>query len=289
VGCALVRRHTLPLVAWSTDHVDRGPVSDRAETLSECVTLLADVLSDQGSTCLTVGPYWPRVCAASVEESLLHDGFRSSNAGDGVHSVSLDIDLNASEAELLASFRQSTRYEVRKAERIGVQVIRATNTADISEFVALYAEMAGAHGIRALGESQLKRLGDHLREYPDHGVILLTRLGDDLLAGHVVLRHGRRAVYTFGASSPGSSRGVPKSQLGLWRAIQWAKAGECSVFDLGGIDPTAAEGTALSSINQFKRGFSTHQIELLPSYEKVLRPMRHAVVEAAQKTARRLA
>jgi lipid II:glycine glycyltransferase (peptidoglycan interpeptide bridge formation enzyme) len=118
-------------------------------------------------------------------------------------------------------------------------------------------------------------------------VILLSRLGNELLAGHVVLRHGSRAVYTFGASSPGRSRGVPKSQLGLWRAIQWAKAAGCSIFDLGGIDPAAGVGTPRSSINQFKRGFSTHQIELLLSYEKVLRPVRHAVVETAQKTAAR--
>lgn len=288
VGCALGRRRRLPLVSWCTDHVERGPVCDDAERLADCVSLLAQTLSGHGSTGVTVGPYWTRADAATVEERLANEGFRPLNeAGGWTDYASLDIDLSVDEGDLLKGFSASTRRWIRKAERLGVRVSNATNSEDIAEFVALYAEMADIRGIRALGLPQMLFLAEHFREHPGHGTILLSRLGDELLAGLVVLRHGGRAEYTYGASLWGEFRHVPKSHLGVWRAIQWAQAAGCSVFDLGGIHPTAPEGSAIASINQFKRGFSTHQIELLPPYEKSLRPVRRAVVETAQKVAAR--
>jgi hypothetical protein len=272
---ALVRRMRLPLAGWAMDTVERGPVCDDGRLLVEATDRLAGLLRARASASLTVNPYWTQPESATVEADLAHIGFEIVERYSAPHSHSLVIDLSPTEAEILASFRKSTRKDIRAAEKMGVVTAPAQSEADVEAFWQLYQHAAKSKGLGLLERDYLMRLWRRFLADRHFGLLSMARYGGQLISADITLRHGTHAEDTYGPSRLDVWPEVPKSHLCVWEAIRWAKACGCVTFDLGGFAADARAGSPLYNINQFKLGFSKQVVQLVRELRLILRPAVH--------------
>ena len=134
---------------------------------------------------------------------------------------SIQIDLGASEDELLASFSPNTRRKIRLAERREVQV-RVAGVDDLDTLYALYRVTGARDGFLIRPAAYYRRAwGDFFQAGLAHALIA-ERRGVPL--AHVILFHfGERCFYFYGASADEERRRMPNHLL-QWEAIRWARS-----------------------------------------------------------------
>ena len=171
-------------------------------------------------------------------------------------------DITRDEEELLKSFKSKWRYNIRLAERRGVTV-RSGDVAELPGFYRLYKETSARDGflIRpfAYYNSLWRTFLKMQREAGTRtgGALLLAEHPDESepIAGLFLLRYGHQALYFNGASSARRRRDMPNYLL-QWRALQWARAQGCTVYDWWGAPTNPDEpGDPLQGVWRFKEGF----------------------------------
>ncbi len=172
-------------------------------------------------------------------------------------------DITRADEELLASFKSKWRYNIRLAERRGV-IVRSGDIADLPDFYRLYQETSARDGflIRPFAYYEsLWRMFLKMQEDEgtlSGGALLLAEHPQESqpVAGLFLLRHGCQTIYFNGASSARRRRDMPNYLL-QWRALQWARAQGCTIYDWWGA-PTNPEDPSdpLQGVWRFKEGFA---------------------------------
>ncbi|QCR19482.1 lipid II:glycine glycyltransferase FemX [Agrococcus sp. SGAir0287] len=197
------------------------------------------------------------------------------------HTVVLDLAQGAE--ALLASFSQSTRRHIRKAERDGYRVERVDVTPETRDRMhAMMQTVAGGKGMEGMRE---RAYYDRFwQAFADHGTGQLylgfDDDGDEPQAGIFVTFSGRTAVYKDGGSRP-DRRIAGGAPLLLYTAMQDAIARGCTAFDLAGTPPADRLDDPehpFHGLGQFKTRFGPVTSHL-PSFDLVLHPVRHRLWE----------
>jgi hypothetical protein len=239
--------------------VNRGPVCDDIELWRAGLGELTQHAHDNGFVYLDAAP------------DRLHPMERGGPSvfgpdwkplGDG--RVSLRSALTKAEQELLAGLRKSTRYEVRRAERVGVSVEPAKKADEVEEFLRLYSRLGGRKGFATDSPGHLRGVIQWLTAEPARGALLLARDQGSIAGGAVIVRSGKRCWYVWGANDEHDR--FSTGQLLQWRAILWAKSQGCTEYDFGGYTPGATSGPAW-----FKEGFGGEVVHFVPAHRRVLR------------------
>jgi len=166
------------------------------------------------------------------------------------------IDLTKSEDELLGAMKAKTRYNIRLAERKGVEV-REGGIEDLDRWYSMYRETAARDRITIHSKQYYATLFE-LSEKMAGGVhrevrLLLGYAGEELLAGIIVMINGARATYLYGASS-NEKRNFMASYLVQWQGILLAKARGCRLYDLFGIPFDDNPDDPMHGLYRFKTG-----------------------------------
>ncbi len=167
------------------------------------------------------------------------------------------LDLAAGEEALLAGMKPKWRYNIRLAERRGVQV-RLGAPADLPAFYALYAETGRRDGfiVRPFDYYQqtwLRFMQPADGEAP-WASLLLAEVEGDAVAGLILFGFGATAWYLYGASSE-RQRNLMPNHLLQWEAMRLADARGCSTYDLWGAPDVLEESDAMWGVWRFKEGF----------------------------------
>lgn len=222
----------------------RGPVCGDAAVSRAALYALAQRARSEGFIFIEVSPE-----LIPEKSPTLIDAFKQNSWEPEVgNRTSLRLDLTKTEDELIVGFRQTTRHEVRNAERIGIIVEKPQRSAEISEFLNIYSEMAVRKGFSADPIHHLRSIIHWLSDEPHRGALLLAKHKSNILGGVVIVRSGRRCWYVWGATQ--KHEYASTGHLLQWRAIQWAKSQGCAEYDFGGYTENATSGPAL-----FKKGF----------------------------------
>ncbi len=172
-------------------------------------------------------------------------------------------DVVQTDDALLASFKGKWRYNIRLAQRRGLTV-RCGGVADLPIFYRLYQETSERDGflIRPFTYyDALWRMFLEMQdagETPTGGALLLAEHPQEALpvAGLFLLRHGHQALYFNGASSDRRRRDMPNHLL-QWRALQWAKAQGCTIYNWWGAPSNPDDpNDPLQGVWHFKEGFA---------------------------------
>ena len=162
------------------------------------------------------------------------------------------LNLAPDEAALLAGLKQKTRYNIRLAERKGVQV-RAGGPADLPRLYRLYAETGARDGfvIRSLDYYR-----DAWGRFLAAGLAqpFIAEVEGEPVAALVVFRFAQTAWYMYGMSRDLHRDKMPNHLL-QWRAISWARAQGCTRYDFWGAPDEFNEGDPLWGVWRFKEGF----------------------------------
>ena len=182
------------------------------------------------------------------------------------------------EADLLTGFNQLWRRNIKKAEKVGVEVVHGGED-DLPAFHEVYVETAARDRFTPRGLAYFQRMWRVMSaEDPSRITLYLARHEGRVLAATTLVRVGRHAWYSYGASS-NEGRDVRPSNAIQWAMVRDALAASCDVYDLRGISDTLDPDDHLFGLIQFKLGTGGHAQEYLGEWDLRLRPMLARAVE----------
>jgi len=273
-AAALVLRRRLARIPLSILYVPKGPTLDdwRDRSLVDAVlTHLEKIARRQRAIFIKIDPDVdyapaPELCINNGEEiaATLKDRGWTLSADQIQYRNTVLLDLRPDEEQLLAAMKSKTRYNIRLAGRRGVTV-RAGNRADFSLFYQLYAETSERDQF-LIRDYEYYRSAWKLFLENDMGCLLLAEAEGAPVAGLFLFSFGRRAWYIYGASSSVGRELMPNYLL-QWEAIRWAKARDCTSYDLWGAPDELVESDPMWGVYRFKAGLGGTFIRHIGAYD----------------------
>jgi lipid II:glycine glycyltransferase (peptidoglycan interpeptide bridge formation enzyme) len=203
---------------------------------------------------------------ASVE-SLQALGLTRANRDPG-SKATIFIDLQPDEATILASFSQSTRRNLRKAQAAGVVVEPVFATAE--NLAKMYELMVAVEGRAHYGLRSQAYFTDYWAAIIAAGQaqLLFSKHEGEVLTGIFVTFLGNRAWYKDGGSFD-KKRELQPSYLMQWEVMRWLKARGITSYDLVGVPPRDQIGTGhdRDSLYEFKRKFNPEVTEFVGCWD----------------------
>lgn len=199
------------------------------------------------------------------------------------HTVILD--LEKSEDELLAGMRRQTRYEVRRAGKLGITVDWANNPGIFTEFQQAQAETAAR---QHFVPPDLKMLLAEREGFGENARLYVARTAEgEPVAYGLILISGVEAEY-FEAASTSLNRKLPGSYALQWQAIRDLKQLGIKRYNLWGIAPPGAKEHRYAGVTTFKTGFAGEIVEFVPAQDIVIKRVRYLFNLAVEKLRKRL-
>ena len=159
------------------------------------------------------------------------------------------LDLIQNEEEILSGFRNSTKRNIKKAIKEGINVTINTSLESIKAFYQLNCMTRKDHGLPPQPYYFFKKLYEHIIS-KHKGFVVLAFYHKKTIAGAVYFHLGNQAIYKYGASDR-SYQHLRPNNLVMWEAIKWYAQNGFNGFSFGRTE-TENEG-----LLQFKRGWGT--------------------------------
>jgi lipid II:glycine glycyltransferase (peptidoglycan interpeptide bridge formation enzyme) len=245
---------------WGVAYVPKGPVLDWDDPAAVELALagVEAVARQRRAIFVKIDPDVDPASPAGQQlvAALRRRGWQPSPEQIQFRNTAL-LDLAAGEEALLAGMKPKWRYNIRLAERRGVQV-RVGGPDDLLAFYALYAETGGRDGfiVRPFdyyGQTWLRFMQPADGEAP-WAALLLAEVEGEAVAGLILFGFGATAWYLYGASSE-RQRSLMPNHLLQWEAMRLARSRGCATYDLWGAPDVLEESDALWGVWRFKEGF----------------------------------
>ena len=173
------------------------------------------------------------------------------------------------EEELLASFTQKHRYNIRLAVKKGVEV-KLCGLEMVDEFTRIMVETGVRDNFVTRDAAYFRRL---LEKLGDHARLYMAFHEGQAIAGTLAIWFGDKVWYLYGASS-NQHRNLMPNYLLQWNMIQWAVEKGCRVYDFRGVSGDRSEDNPMYGLYKFKKGFNGDFTEFIGEMDWVLsRPM----------------
>jgi len=292
IGAACLLKRPIPKTRRCIMYAPRGPVlnTGNAALVKSFTKHLKQLARKHKAILLKIDPP-VEIEDTKSEANIIAAGFRpvkTDGFGGTQPKCVMQLDLDKTADELLASFKPKWRYNIRLAEKKGVTVRLDCERSDLGAFYELLSETAKRDGFLVRGIKYFEDMWDILVP-PGYMRMALTYYEGQAVAGALCYKFGDRAMYTYGASS-NEHRNVMPNHLMQWHLIQWAREAGCKWYDFRGVSPhrEAAEDDHLAGLNRFKEGFSPRFVEYIGEYDLVLSPVLYWLWNAAMPRVRGL-
>jgi lipid II:glycine glycyltransferase (peptidoglycan interpeptide bridge formation enzyme) len=307
IGTGLVLLRKVPKVEKYLAYIPEGPDLDwAANDLPAALTALIDYLKPIGVFQIKMGPHvWVnRWSAETLKDAISQNlakrigdlpptetnqvglqlithlrrlGWRqpksiNSGFGDYQPRFVFQIDLvNKSAEDLLNSFNQLWRRNIKKAEKENVTVREGTEE-DLEIFHACYVETAKRDKFTPRSLAYFKIMWAALKaENPDRIKLFIAEHPDHVgaIAATTLTRVGNHSWYSYGSSST-AARDLRPSNAIQWAMIRESLAAHCAIYDLRGISDTLDQENHLFGLIQFKLGTSGYAQEYVGEWDFVI-------------------
>lgn len=249
---------------------------------------IKDALADDAVTSLrTVEPDETNIPAARVHNALRTLGWQPPKAGEGFSAGQPEFNFQLpltgrTPDEVLKGMNQLWRRNIKKADKLGVEVRRGT-IADLPAFHTLYVETAQRDGFTPRPASYFRTMMEAMEaEDPDRIHLYLAEHEGDLIAATTWVRVGRHTWYSYGASST-TKREVRGSNAIQWRMIQDSIAAGADVYDLRGITDSVDKNDPHVGLIEFKVGTGGEAVEYLGEWDLPLNRVLYTAFELYMK------
>jgi lipid II:glycine glycyltransferase (peptidoglycan interpeptide bridge formation enzyme) len=215
------------------------------------------------------------------------------------------LDISLSEQDLLKNMHPKTRYNVRLAEKKGVQVHEMTSEEGYQIFERLYFETCARqkyHGhTRAYHQNIWRTLSQSsdLKPYEPYELykpstnilrahILIAFYKDVPLAAYQLWHFKDTLFYVYGGSSD-EYKNVMAANLLMWEAIRLAKKLGSKTLDMwGSLPPTYDTKDPWAGFTKFKQGYGTKFVQYAGSYDLLVNRLLYKIYTLAQSLRQKL-
>jgi lipid II:glycine glycyltransferase (peptidoglycan interpeptide bridge formation enzyme) len=161
------------------------------------------------------------------------------------------LDVQRDDEVLLAGMRKTTRYLIRKAQKMPIEIIQTTDMKDFSTFNKLYEITSKRHGFvphRGMKEEL------EIFSKDDQAVLFLAKYERKIIAGAIIIFYGNQAIYHHAASDE-TFRDIPAPYLLQWEVIKEAKKRGKQFYNFWGVVPENKQKHPWQGLSLFKLGF----------------------------------
>ncbi len=190
---------------------------------------------------------------------------------------------------ILDGMKKKTRYNIRLAQKKGVQV-RVGSLADLDSWYEIYQETAKRDSIAIHSKeyyaqfmqiSQAEDEQNRADSFP-HVELLLAEHEGDLLGGIITVHYAGLATYMYGAGS-NVKRNLMASYVLQAEAIQRAQAAGCHTYDFLGIPESDDPADPMHGLYRFKTGFGGTIVHRMGLADVSLRKWKYRAFSAAER------
>lgn len=252
VALAQVLHRSLPAPFKSLSHVPRGPVfsaslspAQRSEVTDQIVAWVKKNVGGVGITIET---------DLDVSEPLEISGAIPS-PNPILYPTTLILDTTLPDDELMAACSKSTRYDIRKGEKNGLDIRRVVTSEELEQVLHTYRVNAQRAGFAIHSDDYYRDIHTLLGE----DSFIAACFADGEVASFVWLARSGETWFELYASANDAGRKLRANAPVKWFAIQAAKESGAPRYDMNGL--------LNDGISEFKRSFSKHENELQPSVD----------------------
>lgn len=183
------------------------------------------------------------------------------------------IDLSPSEEELMKNFSSKTRYNIRLAQKKGVEVKEDNSDKAFEKYLKLTKQTIKRQGFYAHSEKYHRLMWKHLKS-SEIARILTATYKNEIITTWIVFVWKDFLYYPYGASSI-KHKNVMANNLMMWEAIKLGKKLNLKIFDLWGREKG-------KGFTKFKEGYNPKVIEFLGTWDLVVSPVFYWVYRIAE-------
>ncbi|HSA83930.1 MAG TPA: peptidoglycan bridge formation glycyltransferase FemA/FemB family protein [Patescibacteria group bacterium] len=197
--------------------------------------------------------------------------------------------ITKSEEELIANMRKTTRYEIRKAEKIDVKVTTSKDEKLIKQFYELQLETAKRQQFVPFS---YKYFFEQFKVFfeAEKALLYTATFEGKILAQAFIIFYNTEAVYHYAVSTE-EGRKYPGAYLLQWEVIKEAKKRGMKRYNFWGVAPVASKDHRFSGISIFKRGFGGEDVQYLHAQDLIINYPKYMityVIEQIRKVVRRV-
>lgn len=178
----------------------------------------------------------------------------------------LMIDLTQPEDKILANMKPKCRYNIRVAQRFGIQIISGLNESLLGIFLSLYNQTKQRNNFKGKEDWYFTTLYQLLVNNPTRGRFYLASWNGKPLAAALVMFFGDRATYFYGGSAD-TDKDKMAPYLLHWQIIKDAKAQGFKWYDFWGISQDENKPDSWLGFTRFKRQFGGERFDFIGSYD----------------------
>jgi len=164
------------------------------------------------------------------------------------------LDIRRSEDDIFRNLRDSTKRNIKKAAKEGVEVAFSDSMDALNEFCRLNCITRKDHGLPPQPAVFFRKIHEHLLS-TGIGTVALAKHQGRYIAGAVYFHFGDQAFYKYGASDK-AYQNIRANNLIMWEAIRLYHAKGYSGFQFGRTEPQNG------GLRQFKAGWGAREYSI---------------------------
>src|SRR3989338_2955048 len=190
-------------------------------------------------------------------------------------------DLSKREDELMQAMHPKTRYNIRVAQKHGVQI--HTHTTDFEMAWNIFEQTSARGQFRLHAKNYYRQIVQSLQTGECQAFLAFATHQNLLLAANIMIDFGSTRTYLHGASS-NEYRNLMGPYLLHWELIKEAKQKGMETNDWWGVAPLeAVEDHPWAGISRFKRGFGGIEFQSPGTYDVIGKPFRYHLYQLARR------
>ena len=196
------------------------------------------------------------------------------------------LDLEKSEAEILAGASQGFRRKLRKAEKNDIEIIVSNDDWSIDEFCKLEKLHAERQKYVAFSRNFLTKQFEAFRKN-NEVLLYIAKKDKEILAMNFMIFYGPEASYHYGVSSELGTKYSAAPLLHL-EAMKEARKRGCIRYNLWGIVGLDEKTHRFYGVSEFKRSFGCEELKYTPAHDMILNPVKYQITKVVEKTRKRI-
>ena len=274
----LITLHSLPFTKYKLGMFIKGPVPTKGMLLD-----LIKLSNEKNLIFIKLEPSYTKSSEGSARYQQVLKLLKNNGCVPGktlFTPTTFWINLTKSEEELMKSFSSKTRYNIRLAQKRGVEVSEDNSKAAFNEYLMLTRETVQRQGFFAHTERYHRLMWKYLYQIPitKHKTpiahLLTARYKKEVVTCWIVFAYKNFLYYPYGASSE-KYKNVMANNLMMWEAIRFGKSSGLKTFDLWGREPG-------KGFTKFKEGYNPEVIEFLGTWDLVINKPLYYIYRASE-------
>lgn len=268
--------HPIPHTQYSIIYLPKGPLPDKLMLES-----LAKIGKQENAIFVKMEPAIQKASGfENIHKFLLENNCRVGKPNFPKYTFYLD--LTKKEEDLMQAMHPKTRYNLRLAQKYGVEVSEDNSPKAFETHLKLLLETIKRQGFYAHTPDYHRKMWEILQPA---GIahLLVAKYKKNPLVTWILFVFNKVLYYPYGSSSREYKEVMPSYTM-MWEAIQFGKRQKCKIFDLWGTPgPNPSPSDPWFGFHRFKLGFSPELIEFIGTYDLVLNLYLYPLYNLADK------